>query len=111
MISPPRIMKRCVSHPFSQYSAQPRRYGENDQHGRSMGKNSPLINRRWMHKVSIVRRVLYAGWQEDDGQDMVEYALLLGFVALAGVSLLSGIRTSISSIWTQISTGLATGSS
>jgi Flp pilus assembly pilin Flp len=76
-----------------------------------MGKNSPLINRRWMHKVSVVRRALHAGWQENEGQDMVEYALLLGFVALAGVSLLSGIRTSISSIWTQVSTGLATGSS
>lgn len=64
-----------------------------------------------MHKVSIVRRALYIRWQENDGQDMVEYALLLGFVALAAVSLLSGIKTSISSIWTQISTGLATGSS
>jgi Flp pilus assembly pilin Flp len=42
---------------------------------------------------------------------MVEYALLLGFVALAAVSLLSGVKTSITSIWTQTNTALATGAS
>jgi Flp pilus assembly pilin Flp len=42
---------------------------------------------------------------------MVEYALLLGFVALAGVSLLSGIRTSMSGIWTTASNTLSTGAS
>lgn len=70
-----------------------------------------LIRYVWTYKLSTIGRTLCAHWQQEDGQDMVEYALLLGFVALAGVSLLSGIRTSINSIWTQISDNLATGAS
>jgi Flp pilus assembly pilin Flp len=42
---------------------------------------------------------------------MVEYSLLLAFIALAAVGLLSGIKTSITTIWTSISTNLATAAS
>jgi Flp pilus assembly pilin Flp len=59
----------------------------------------------------MIHRAFYTFWQEEVGQDMVEYALLLGFVALAGVSLLSGIRTSMSGIWTTASNTLSTGAS
>ncbi|MFL6464548.1 MAG: Flp family type IVb pilin [Bryobacteraceae bacterium] len=50
--------------------------------------------------------ILKAFWQEEDGQDMVEYALLLAFVALAGVALLSGVKGSINTIWTNVNTNL-----
>ncbi len=40
----------------------------------------------------MISSMLKTFWQEEEGQDMVEYALLLAFVALAGVSLLSGIK-------------------
>jgi Flp pilus assembly pilin Flp len=46
-------------------------------------------------------------WNEEEGQDMVEYSLLLAFIALAAVGLLSGIKTSISTIWTSISGNLS----
>jgi Flp pilus assembly pilin Flp len=59
----------------------------------------------------MISRAFCALWQEEDGQDMVEYALLLAFVALAAVSLLTGVKSSITSIWTQIDTTLATGAS
>jgi len=42
--------------------------------------------------------------RDEEGQDMVEYALLLGFVALAAVALLSGIGTSINGLFTTAST-------
>jgi Flp pilus assembly pilin Flp len=48
-------------------------------------------------------------WFQEEGQDMVEYSLLLAFIALAAVALLAGIKTSIRSIWTTLSTGLSTG--
>jgi Flp pilus assembly pilin Flp len=54
----------------------------------------------------MINSIASAFWKEEDGQDMVEYALLLAFVALAGVSVLSAIRTSISSVWAQINSGL-----
>jgi len=59
----------------------------------------------------MINRAFSLFWQEEVGQDMVEYALLLGFVALAGVGFLSGIRSSISGIWTTISDTLSTGAS
>ena len=54
----------------------------------------------------MISSMLKAFWQEEDGQDMVEYALLLAFVALAGVSLLSGISGSIKTVFTSINTNL-----
>jgi pilus assembly protein Flp/PilA len=50
-------------------------------------------------------------WKEENGQDMVEYSLLLGFITLAVVGLLTSIRTSISGIYTTLSTTLSTGAS
>jgi Flp pilus assembly pilin Flp len=59
----------------------------------------------------MINTMFRAFCKEEDGQDMVEYALLLAFVALAAVSLLSGVKTSISTIWTSVSTNLATAAS
>ena len=42
-------------------------------------------------------------WVEEEGQDLVEYSLLLAFVALAAVALLSGVGKNVAKIWTSIS--------
>jgi Flp pilus assembly pilin Flp len=47
---------------------------------------------------SMVRSFLY----EEEGQDMVEYSLLLGFVALGAVGVLSDVTTQISSLWSTV---------
>ncbi len=49
-------------------------------------------------------------WSDDDGQDLVEYSLLLAFIALAAVGLLSGTRTTISGLWSTINSTLASAS-
>ena len=54
----------------------------------------------------MINSILHALWKEEEGQDMVEYALLLAFVALAAVTLLSGVKTSISTLWQSASTSL-----
>ena len=54
---------------------------------------------------------LKAFWQEEDGQDMVEYALLLAFVALAAVAVLSTVKSNISTVWGSISSTLTTAAS
>jgi len=46
-------------------------------------------------------------WQEEDGQDLIEYTLLLAFIALASASIFLSAGGSISSIWTQGSNTLA----
>ncbi|MGA8026810.1 MAG: Flp family type IVb pilin [Bryobacteraceae bacterium] len=55
----------------------------------------------------MITSVMNAFWQEEDGQDLVEYSLLLAFIALAAVALLSQASSSINTIWKNISTNLA----
>ena len=45
-------------------------------------------------KTSITRF-----WRDDDGQDFVEYTLMMAFVALFSVALYSSSSSSISQIW------------
>jgi Flp pilus assembly pilin Flp len=46
-------------------------------------------------------------WQEEDGQDLVEYSLLMAFIALAAVGVLGTVKNSISTIWTSVNTQLS----
>jgi Flp pilus assembly pilin Flp len=59
----------------------------------------------------MINTMFHAFWKEEDGQDMVEYALLLAFVALAAVSVLGTVKASISTIWTSVNTNLSTAAS
>ncbi|MBI3695020.1 MAG: Flp family type IVb pilin [Acidobacteria bacterium] len=45
--------------------------------------------------------------RETEGQDLVEYALLAGFIAVAAGALLPGISTSISTIFSRMGSVLA----
>jgi Flp pilus assembly pilin Flp len=54
----------------------------------------------------MINPALQAFWNGEEGQDMVEYSLLLAFIALAAVALLSGIKSQINGIWQSISTTL-----
>ena len=46
-------------------------------------------------------------FEVEDGQDLVEYSLLLAFLALAAVGILSGIRTQTKGVWSTINSVLA----
>jgi Flp pilus assembly pilin Flp len=50
---------------------------------------------------------IVALWKETDGQDLVEYALLLGFIAISTISILTGVRTSLDLMWSKISSALS----
>jgi Flp pilus assembly pilin Flp len=50
----------------------------------------------------MINSILKAFWQEEDGQDLVEYSLLLAFIALAAVALMSSAGASVNKIWTGI---------
>ena len=45
-------------------------------------------------------------WQDEQGQDLVEYALLLVLIALVAVTTLKTLGTTISSIFTNANTAL-----
>jgi pilus assembly protein Flp/PilA len=44
---------------------------------------------------------------EDDGQNLIEYALLAGLIALAGVTAVTASGTSLSTVYNNISTALS----
>ena len=46
-------------------------------------------------------------WNEEQGQDLIEYTLLMAFVALASAALFLGAGKSISGIWSTSNSQLA----
>ena len=58
-----------------------------------------------------MQKMLNAFWNEENGQHMVEYSLLLGFVALSGAAVLTGVRNELTSIWNAISASFSTAAS
>ncbi|HZT31258.1 MAG TPA: hypothetical protein VFA33_15315 [Bryobacteraceae bacterium] len=46
-------------------------------------------------------------WKDDQGQDLIEYTLLMAFVALASAALFIGAGGSINQIWTTASNSLS----
>jgi Flp pilus assembly pilin Flp len=47
-------------------------------------------------------------FDEESGQDLVEYSLLLAFLALATIGLLSNAQTSLTGLWGTVSTTINT---
>ena len=46
-------------------------------------------------------------WKDEQGQDMVEYALLLAFVCLTGAAMYVSMGSMTSAIWGIVNTRLA----
>jgi len=55
-----------------------------------------------------MKNMIKAIWQDEAGQDLVEYSLLLGFLALGSLALLSSAGGSVKSIWGTVNTNLTT---
>ena len=46
-------------------------------------------------------------WNDEQGQDLIEYTLLMAFVALASAALFIGAGSSIKGIWSTANSQLA----
>jgi Flp pilus assembly pilin Flp len=49
-------------------------------------------------------------WRDEQGQDLIEYTLLLAFVALASAAVFIGAGGSVSGIWSTSNSQLAAAS-
>ena len=47
-------------------------------------------------------------WRDEQGQDLIEYTLMLAFVALASAALFSTAGASINTIWSKTNSQLST---
>jgi Flp pilus assembly pilin Flp len=61
--------------------------------------------------LNVMKRL----WQDEQGQDLIEYTLLMAFVALASAALFINSGASVSAIWqtsnNQLSTAAASAAS
>ncbi|GIU73951.1 MAG: hypothetical protein KatS3mg004_1038 [Bryobacteraceae bacterium] len=48
--------------------------------------------------------VLKNFWKEEEGQDLIEYALLLGFISLGVVTAITGISAQLNTLYTSTNT-------
>jgi Flp pilus assembly pilin Flp len=53
--------------------------------------------------ISVVRAFI----KDERGQDIVEYSLLVGFVAVVGIAVFSGSGSNLKGIWAEGNTRLA----
>ena len=60
-----------------------------------------------MKGQTMVKSYINSFIKEEDGQDLVEYSLLLAFIALAAVTALTAIKGSLTTIWTKVQTNMA----
>jgi pilus assembly protein Flp/PilA len=51
-----------------------------------------LVNLAWTLRI----------WKDTRGQDLIEYALMAGFVAVAAGAIMPGVATSISRIFSKV---------
>ena len=50
-------------------------------------------------------------WKDTRGQDLIEYALMAGFVAVAAGAIMPGVATSITTIFSKISSTMSAAAS
>lgn len=51
-----------------------------------------------MHEMVLRVKI----WKDTRGQDLIEYALMAGFVAVAAGAIMPGVSTSISTIFSKV---------
>lgn len=55
-----------------------------------------------MHLLTLLSLRLQQSWRNTKGQDLIEYALMAGFVAVAAGAIMPGVAQSISTIFSQV---------
>jgi len=56
----------------------------------------------------MVHNFVNAFLKEEDGQDLVEYSLLMAFIGLAAIGILTTVKTSVHTLWSTVNTKLTT---
>jgi Flp pilus assembly pilin Flp len=55
-----------------------------------------------MQLLTLLSLNLNRSWKDTRGQDLIEYALMAGFVAVAAGAIMPGVATSISTIFSSV---------
>lgn len=63
-----------------------------------------------MNRISRILGTLKI-WADNKGQDLIEYALMAGFVAVAAGAIMPGVSENISQIFSKISSSMGSAAS
>lgn len=55
-----------------------------------------------MPLLNLLSLAMNRSWKDKRGQDLIEYALMAGFVAVAAGAIMPGVATSISTIFSEV---------
>jgi pilus assembly protein Flp/PilA len=78
-----------------------------EAHETGPGRDNTHLGEGQMHNMLLSGYVKFQNLSSsEDGQDLVEYALLLSLVALAMIASLNGLATTINKTFNNISTSL-----
>ena len=61
-------------------------------------------------KTKFLTQPIKGFWQDEDGQDLIEYTLLLAFVALSSAALFTSAGSNVSKIWSTSNSTLSAAS-
>ena len=60
-----------------------------------------------MEEEAQMKQLLKRLWKEDEGQDLIEYGLLITLIALACTAAMTPLATAISSVFNNASSSLS----
>ena len=83
-------------------------HGQNESTPQQAGKKNRGENKMTAVMNAIVKLKI---WSDNRGQDLIEYALMAGFVAVAAGAIMPGIATSISTIFSSVASALTAAAS
>jgi len=63
-----------------------------------------LLNQR----KTLAIRMVQTFWKDEAGQDLIEYSLLMAFVALSSAALFVSAGSNVSKVWSVTNTTLST---
>lgn len=58
-------------------------------------------------ETHIMKNILLNIWKDDSGQDLIEYALMAGFVAVAAGAIMPNVSDNVSIIFSKVGSVLA----
>ena len=70
--------------------------------------NMPNLALKFYAGMQVVKETLGGVMQDESGQDMVEYAVVMGLIALGATVAMKGLATTIGTAFTSVGTKLTT---
>ena len=75
-------------------------WASNSDYSKHVDKECRIAKREREHMKNLILKLKI--WKDQNGQDLIEYALMAGFVAVAAGAIMPGVATSISTIFSKV---------